>query len=325
MRRREFITLIGGAATWPLAARAQQPTLPVIGFLNSTSPEGYAPYVAAFRQGLKETGYIEGQNAMIEYRWAEGHYDRLPAMAADLVSRKVAVLAATSTPAALAAKATTSTIPIVFTTGNDPIKVGLVASLNRPEGNLTGVSSILTELGSKRLALLRELVPRMTVVGFLTNPNFQDAEGQLSDMEAAARALALQLVVLRASTEREIDAAFAAVTQRGGGALIVATDPFFLAVRDHIIALAVRHAIPVMYPVRGYAGAGGLMSYGTDFKDSYRQAGLYTGRIAKGEKPGDLQVQRSVKFEFVINLNAAKTLGLSVPNSMHLLADEMIE
>jgi putative ABC transport system substrate-binding protein len=324
MRRREFIILLGGAAAWPLVARAQQ-AMPVIGFLNSTSPEGYAAYVDAFRQGLKEAGYIEGQNATIEYRWAEGHYDRLPAMAADLVGRKVAVLAATSTPAALAAKATTSTIPIVFTTGNDPIKVGLVASLNRPEGNVTGVSSIITELGSKRLALLRELVPRLTAIGLITNPNFQDAEDQLRDMEAAARAFALRLIVQRASTEREIDAAFAAVTQQGGGALIVGVDPFFLAVRDHIIALAARHAIPVMYPVRGFAAAGGLMSYGSDFADSYRQAGIYTGRIAKGEKPADLPVQRSVKFEFVINLNAAKALGLSVPNSMQLLADEMIE
>jgi putative tryptophan/tyrosine transport system substrate-binding protein len=326
VNRRAFISLLGGAAAAsPLTAHAQQPALPVVGFLNSAAPDGFAPFVAAFRQGLKESGYVDGQNATIAYRWAEGRYDRLPAMAADLIQRKVAVIAATSTPAALAAKAATATVPIVFTTGGDPIKLGLVASLNRPGGNVTGVSNLITELGSKRLGLLRELVPAATVIAILVNPDFQDAESQLRDVETAARALALQLIVLRATSEREIDAAFATVVERGGRALIVTTDPFFLARRDHIVALAARRAIPAVYSVREFAVAGGLMSYGTDFVDSYRQAGVYTGRIVRGEKPADLPVQRSTKFEFVINFKTAKALGLAVPNSMQLLADEVIE
>ena len=326
LRRREFVTLLGGAAAaWPLAVRAQQPATPVIGFLNSASPDGYAPFVAAFRQGLNDAGYIEGQNVTVEYRWAEGQYERLRAFAAELVRRKVIVIAATSTPAALAAKAATSTVPIVFTTGGDPIKLGLVASLNRPGGNITGVSSLNSELGTKRLGLLRELVPSATVIATLVNPNFPDADGQLRDAEAGARALGLQLIVLRAGTEREIDAAFATMAQRGGGVLDVGVDPFFTERRDHIVALAASYAIPAMYPVRDFAVAGGLMSYGTDFADSYRQAGIYTGRIVKGEKPADLPVQRSTKFEFVINVKTAKALGLSVPNSMQLLADEVIE
>jgi putative tryptophan/tyrosine transport system substrate-binding protein len=326
MNRRDFITVLGGAAaTWPHAASAQQPAMPVIGFLNGASPDGYAPYVAAFRQGLKEAGYVDGQNATIEYRWAEGHYDRLPMLAADLIQRKVTVIAATTTPAALAAKAATSTVPIVFTSGGDPVKLGLVASLNRPGGNVTGVSNLINELGSKRLGLLRELVPTATAIATLVNPDFQDAESQLRDVEAAARSLGLQLIFLSASSEREIDAAFATMAQQGGGALLVTVDPLFVARRDQIVALAARRAIPALYPLRDFAVAGGLMSYGTDFSDSYRQCGIYAGRIVRGEKPADLPVQRSVKFEFVINLRTAKAQGVAIPNSMQLLADEVIE
>jgi len=326
MKRREFITLVGGAAaTWPFAVRAQQPAMPVIGFLNGASPDGYAPYVAAFRQGLKEAGYVDGQNATIEYRWAEGHYDRLPTLAADLIQRKVTVIAATTSPAARAAKMATSTVPIVFTTGDDPIKLGLVASLNRPGGNVTGVSNLIVELGSKQLGLLRELAPRTTAIAVLMNPNFPGTERQSRDVETAARVLGLQLIVLTASTEREMETAFATMAQKGGVALLVGVDPFFLERRDHVVALAARHAIPAIYPVREFAVAGGLMSYGSDFADSYRQAGIYAGRIVRGEKPADLPVQRSTKFEFVINFKTAKALGLAVPNSMQLLADEVIE
>jgi putative ABC transport system substrate-binding protein len=270
----------------------QQQPLPVIGFLNGASPDGYAPYVAAFRQGLKEAGYVDGQNATIEYRWAEGHYDRLPTLAADLIQRKVTVIAATTSPAARAAKTVTSTVPIVFTTGDDPIKLGLVASLNRPGGNVTGVSNLIVELGSKQLGLLRELAPGTTAIAVLTNPNFPGTERQLRDVEAAARVLGLQLIVLKASTEREMETAFATMAQKGGVALLVGVDPFFLERRDHIVALAARHAIPAIYPVREFAVAGGLMSYGSDFADSYRQAGIYTGRIVRGEKPAELPVQR---------------------------------
>jgi putative tryptophan/tyrosine transport system substrate-binding protein len=323
MKRREFITLLGGAAAWSLAARAQQAAVPAIGFLNSASPDEFAPYAAAFRQGLKEAGYVEGQNATIEYRWAEGQYDRLPALAVDLVRRKLTVIAATSTPAALATKAATSTIPIVFTTADDPIRLGLVASLNRPGGNVTGVN--IVELGSKQLGLIRELAPVTSKIAVLMNPNFPGSERQLRDAEAAARVLALQLTVLRADSEREIDTAFATITQQGASALLVGADPFFIAQRDHIVALVARHAIPAIYPVREFAVAGGLTSYGTDLAGSYHQAGIYTGRIVRGEKAGDLPVQRSTKFEFVINLKTAKALGLAVPNSMQLLADEVIE
>jgi len=322
--RRDLISLLGGAAAWPLAARAQQP-MPVIGFLNGASPDGYAPYVAAFRQGLKEAGYVDGQNATIEYRWAEGHYDRLPTLAADLIQRNVTVIAATSSPAARAAKTVTSTVPIVFTTGDDPIKLGLVASLNRPGGNVTGVSNLIVELGSKQLGLLRELAPGTTAIAALMNPNFPGTERQSRDVEAAARVLGLQLIILTASTEREMETSFATMAQKGRVALLLGVDPFFVERRDHIVALAARHAIPAVYPVREFAVAGGLMSYGSDFADSYRQAGVYAGRIVRGEKPADLPVQRSTKFEFVINFKTAKALGLEVPNSMQLLADEVIE
>jgi len=296
-----------------------------VGFLHSASPDGYAPYVAAFRQGLKEAGYVDGQNATIEYRWAEGHYDRLPALAADLIQRKLTVIAATSSPAARAAKAATSTVPIVFTTGDDPIKLGLVASLNRPGGNATGVSNLLASSGQPTGTLLRELAPGTTTIAVLMNPNFPGTERQSRDVETAARVLGLQVMVLTTSTEREIETAFATMAQKGGIALLVGVDPFFLDRRDHIVALAAGHAIPAIYPVREFAVAGGLMSYGSDFADSYRQTGIYAGRIIRGEKPADLPVQRSTKFEFVINLTTAKALGLAVPNSMQLLADEVIE
>jgi len=319
------VTLGGVAAAWPLAARGQQRGVPVIGYLNSTSLEGWAPYLAAFRQGLRDAGYVEGQNVIIEYRFAEGQYDRLPSLAADLVQHKVTVIAATTTPAALAAKASTSTIPIVFTTGGDPIKLGLVTSLNQPGGNATGVSNFLSELGSKRLGLLRELLPATTAATTLVNPDFQDTERQVGEMEAAAHGLGLQLIVLRARSERQIDAAFATMAQQGGGPLLVENDPFFLTHRDQIVALAARGAIPALYPIRDFAVAGGLTSYGTDLPGSHRQCGIYAGRIVRGEKPADLPVQRSVKFEFVINLKTAKALGLSIPNSMQLLADDVIE
>jgi putative tryptophan/tyrosine transport system substrate-binding protein len=322
--RREFITLLGGAAVaWPVVARAQQS--PVLGFVNGASPGGYAPMVKAFRQGLKEIGFTEGQNVAIEYRWAEGQYDRLPGMVADLIRRKVTVSAATSAPAALAAKAATATIPIVFTTGDDPVKLGLVASLNRPGGNVTGVTNLITGLGEKRLGLLRELVPAARVVATLVNPNYPDGERQVRDVETAARALGLQSIALPASNEREIDAALDTLARQSGVVLLVAADPFLMANRDRIVALAAQRAIPALYPIRDFAATGGLVSYGTDFMDSYRRAGIYSGRILKGEKPADLPVQQSVKFELVVNLKAAKALGLSVPNSMQLLADEVIE
>jgi ABC-type uncharacterized transport system substrate-binding protein len=325
MKRREFIGFVVGAATWPFAAPAQQRAMPVIGFLNSASADGYAPYLTAFRQGLKEASYFEGQNVAIEYRWAEGQYDRLPAMAGDLVRRQVTVIAATSTPAAIAAKAATTTIPVVFTTGGDPINLGLVTSLNRPGGNVTGVTNLISGLASKRLGLLRELLPAITVIASLVNPDFQDAESQSREIEEAARALDLQPVVLRASSEREIETAFATMAQQGAEALLVTADPFFNAHRNQIVALAARGALPASYSVRDFAVAGGLMSYGTDFADSYRQAGVYVGRIVNGEKPGDLPVQRSTKFELMINLKTAKALGVTIPPTLLAQADEVVE
>jgi len=326
IRRRELISLIGGAAVWPLTTRAQQLAMPVVGFVNSVSPGGGSyPPLPAFLSGLGETGFVEGRNVAIEYRWAEGHYERLPALIADLVQRNVSVIAATSTSAAVAAKPATSTIPIVFEMGSDPVELGLVASLSRPGGNVTGVINLTVELGSKQLGLLHELVPRTTVIAALINPNFAGTEKQLRDWEAAARALGLQLILLRASTEREIETAFTTMARQSVGALLVSIDTFFIAQRNQIVALAARHAIPAVYELRDFAVAGGLMSYGTDLADAYRQAGLYTGRILKGEKPADLPVQRSTKFEFVINFKTAKTLGIEVPNSMQLLATEVIE
>jgi len=326
MRRRDFIKLIGGAtAAWPLAARAQQAAMPVIGFLGPTTAQGDAPYVAAFRQGLQQAGYREGQNVAIEYRWAEGQNDRFPAMAADLVCRQVTAIAVLGPPAALAAKAATSTIPIVFVTGRDPVELGLVASLARPGGNLTGVVTLSGELGLKRLELLHELVPTATTLALLVNPTYPNAEALASTLQAEARILGLQLQVLHASTEREIDQVFATLVQLRAGGLVIATDPFFLTRSEQFAALALRHAIPSIFQYRAFAMAGGLMSYGTSIEDLNRQAGIYTGRILKGEKPADLPVQQATKVELIINLKTAKALGLTIPLSLLGRADEVIE
>jgi putative tryptophan/tyrosine transport system substrate-binding protein len=327
MRRREFITLLGGVAVaWPLAlARAQQTAMPVIGFLSSRTPHESAHLVAAFHRGLAENGYVEGQNVAVEYRWALGQYDRLPALATDLVSRPVAVVASVGgDPAAQAAKAATATIPIVFEMG-DPITLGLVTSYNRPGGNATGINILTSALEAKRLGLLRELVPQAEAVGVLLNPNWPAATGQLSDIEDAARAIGVQTHVLRASTDGEIDTAFASLAQHRIPALAVASDPFFTSRRDKLAALAARHAVPAMYPFRDYAVAGGLMSYGIDLLEVYRQVGLYAGRILKGAKPADLPVMQPTKFEFVINLKTAKALGVTLSGDLMSLADEVIE
>jgi putative ABC transport system substrate-binding protein len=281
----------------------------MIGFVGAPATQPYERYASAIRQGLSEAGYIEGQNVTIEYRWAEGHYERLPALIADLVQHKVSVIAATGTNAAVAAKRATTTIPIVFEMGSDPVELGLVASLSHPGSNVTGVTNFTVDLGSKQLGLLRELVPGTTAIAALMNPNFAGAEKELGDVEAAARILGLQLIVLRAGTEREIETVFATIAQQGVHALLVGIDPFLTAQRNQIVALAARHAIPAMYPLRDFAVAGGLMSYGTDFARAYHQGGIYTGRILRGEKPADLPVQRSTKFEFVINFKTAKTLS----------------
>ena len=324
MKRREFMSLLGGAAAWPLAARAQQPAMPVVGFLGSTPAGPYAAIVAAFRQGLKETGFVEGQNLAIEYRWADNQHDRLPALAADLVSRKVAVIVTSgSVPPALAAKAATSTIPIVFHTGLDPVAAGLVSSINRPGGNITGVTFLTEASTLKRLSLLRDLVPA-NVIGLLANrPEATDSVTK--ELETVTRPLGLALHVVYAGSEHELDDAFVTLAQRNIGALLVNTGPFFRTRTEQLVGLAARYAIPAIYPGRDYALAGGLMSYAPSITEAYRQQGVYAGKILKGEKPGDLPVLQSTTFEFVINLNAARALNLTPSPGLLAIADEVIE
>jgi putative tryptophan/tyrosine transport system substrate-binding protein len=326
MRRREFIGGLGvAAAAWPLVVRAQQ-AMPVIGFLGSESSNRFAGRLRAFRRGLKEAGFVEDRNVAIEYRWAESQYDRLPGMAADLVRRQVTVVVATTTPAVLTAKAATTTISIVFLTGIDPVEAELVASLSRPGGNMTGVANLSVEVASKQLELLHELVPTATVIALLVNPtNRILAETLSKDLQAAGRAISQQIRIVSAGTERDIDTTFADLVQQGVGALVVGNDPFFNSRPDELVALAARHEVPVIYPYREFVAAGGLMSYGSSLADAYRQVGVYTGRILKGEKPANLPVQQSTKVELIINLKTAKALGLTFPITLLGRADEVIE
>jgi ABC-type uncharacterized transport system substrate-binding protein len=326
MRRRALITLLGGAAAWPLTARAQQPAMPVIGFLNSESPTTYAAPLAAFRRGLSETGYVEGRNVAVEYRWAEGQYQRLPELAADLVKHQVTVIATPgSSVATIAAKAATTTIPIVFLIATNPVEVGFVTSLNKPGGNLTGVTSLNVEVAAKQLELLHELVPRAAIVGLLVNPAGPLAEPATRTVQAAARVLGLKLQVLHASTERDFDRVFTTLVELQADALVIAPDALFTNRREQLGVLAVRHALPASAPYRDFAAAGGLMSYGSNIAEAYRLAGVVTGRLLKGEKPAELPVMQSTKVELVINLKTARTLGLTVPLSLLGRADEVIE
>ena len=326
MKRRTFITLLGAVVALPLAARAQQPAMPVIGFISAADAQGAAKQLAAFLKGLGENGYVEGRNVSIEYRWAESHFDRLPAMMADLVHRQVAVIAATTTPAALAAKKATTTIPIVFETGTDPVQLGLVASMNRPGANITGVSQLIVEVAPKRLELLHELVPTARVIGLLVNQaDTALAQAQLRAIQLAADTLGLELQVLSASSEHDFDAAFASLIRLRAGGLVISSGSVFLRGMEQLAALTVRHAVPATYQYREFAAAGGLASYGPDIAESYRLAGIYTGRILKGEKPADLPVQQVTKFELYINLKTAKALGINVPLPLSGRADEVIE
>jgi putative ABC transport system substrate-binding protein len=323
MKRRVFITLLGVATARPFASYAQQPAMPIVGFMNLSTARPFME--AALRKGLSETGYSEGQNVTTEYHWAEGHNDRLSALAADLVRRRVSVIVATGTPAALAAKGVATTIPIVFETAGDPVKLGLVASLNRPGGNITGVSQLSSELVSKRLGLLHDLIPSARTVGFLVNPADPRTESQTSEMQEAGRTLGLQLHILNASTEAEIDTAVASLSELRPGALVVGTGDLFSRQSERLAATIARQGVPTIYQYREYAAAGGLISYGASLTDSYRQVGIYTGRILKGEKPADLPVMRPTRFELVINLKTAKALGLTIPPGLLAIADEVIE
>jgi putative tryptophan/tyrosine transport system substrate-binding protein len=326
LRRREFIALLGGMAlAWPFEARAQQAAMPVVGFLNSTSLATASNHLSGFRQGLQQAGYVEGRNLAVEYRWAEGRYDRLPTFAADLVSRRVDVIVAGGPPAARAAKAATGSIPVVFTSGDDPVHIGLVRSLNRPSGNLTGVHLFLTGLSAKKLGLLHDLLPAVSVIAAIVNPSSQNAEVQTKDLQAAGHALGLQIEIADAGSEQEIAAAFDKFRDKRVGALIVGSDPAYMARRDQIITLTNRYAIPAVYELREFVDAGGLMSYGPSIIEGYRLAGVYAGRIIKGEKPADLPVVQVTKFEMVINLRTAKTLGITISDNLLSLADEVIE
>jgi putative ABC transport system substrate-binding protein len=323
MKRREFITLLGGAAAWPLAVRAQQPAMPVIGFLRSTPAKPFAHIVAAFRQGLNETGFVEGQNVAVEQRWADNQLDQLPALAADLVRRQAAVIVCNG-PAVEAVRSAAATIPIVFVIGGDPVALGLVTSLNRPGGNLTGLTFFGNRLGAKRVGMMRELVP-WSVIAALVDPNFPEAVVELRDVEEAGRTIGQKIVPVNAGSEREFDTAFASIVQAGAGALVVIGSPFFTSKSQTLVALSALHAIPTIYDIRDYVAAGGLISYSTSFTDAYRQAGVYAGRILKGAKPSELPVLQPTKFELVINLKTAKVFGLQIPDRLLALADEVIE
>ena len=325
LRRREFISLLGGMATWPLSAHAQQPTMPIVGYLSSLGQAVSVQFDAAFRRGLSQMGFVEGQNVSIEYRWMTDSYDLLPAMAADLVQRQVAVICAFGPPAVLAAKAATTSLPIVFVTGADPIKFGFVASFNRPGGNITGIWVVTAVLAQKRLELLHELVPKAELFALLVNPTSPVAEPQTRDAQGAAHALGLKLRVLNATTENDFDQVFATLIQERADALLVSADPFFYSRREHLVALAARHTIPTLYEIREYAEVGGLMSYGTVFRDGYHKGGIYVGRILKGVKPAELPVEQINKLELVFNGKTAKALGLEIPPKLLALADEVIE